>query len=957
MFGLVSVLIVASGPRFEDVTAAAGIPSAINAAISTEYGGPAAWVDWDGDGWTDLVVGDPAGPTRVFRNDAGTLPFIEITPPEIAAIDNVSAILPFTAAAGEGQPSPERAVLFVQTVRGVRGGEDDFDESIDARGFLHLFRLGADGALTRLPIARPVTRIEVASSGDLDGDGRMDLFLGSYICGAGSARAKTLFRLERYPLGFRLSDEDPILSGGCYPVPMLTDYHDDGRPVLLVTTDYGTLDAPTFVYSGQGQYEALPGIYGMGIATADMNDDGVLDYVMSSVGPDLTLLSDGVGADARPSRRIGALGRNTEWGEEGQRFKWGPAFADFDNDGTEELWVTAGLTGLVSGPPGIEGVGDVLFTSEPNARDALLKGGVDISDEAGLREVTAKRAVLLADFDKDGRQDGLVTGLDARFLYRNVTETEGNWIAFRFPDAPGARLSLEACGRTHLREWSGVQTVAVHESRVHFGVGACNEKVTLRVRWPWLLEKSYGPFDLGQEHEITSPGAIWVTPSQVTPGATYVVHSTLAGAVSVDGDVIVDGSVTRTAPATPGMVRLQVTWDGVRVALSPKLDVRVAPDVVLTDPWPLRVDFNGHVIATSHSMAALALEGGAMVDKGRLRPSLELMRLKVGEATSEVPAIANIRPDPTLQVEKTGNIARVRIAPLDGLGGASTGLGADEEANRGELSVVVDGESVQLFPDSEPWMAAEFAADAQELSLFIRAERVLSLKDPGRPAPEPDLSQSKIWITTPIVRADQQDIIVVVAMFRDSSGRLIQPDYTLLPTSPAAVLLDFEWRPIELGFGMSGHYVRMRTTDVVGTIPIQAGPIVVPVWSVPAEPAEVAETSTLERAGDHFVLIPRDRFGQRLGSGIATEPRFTYLGGGVYSLMSPASTLTLRVGDQLEGHFDGRTVTWSLVQSTPGAAGCSTYAAKGGEANVTAVLILWLSVWFLARSGRRRRSM
>ena len=61
------------GGRFENVTAAYGLPErapAVGSSAGATLGPPvaaAAWIDIDGDGWDDLILGD-----RVFRNDGGT---------------------------------------------------------------------------------------------------------------------------------------------------------------------------------------------------------------------------------------------------------------------------------------------------------------------------------------------------------------------------------------------------------------------------------------------------------------------------------------------------------------------------------------------------------------------------------------------------------------------------------------------------------------------------------------------------------------------------------------------------------------------------------------------------------------------------------------------------------------------------------------------------------------------
>jgi hypothetical protein len=630
-----------SVPRFEDVTAAAGLPAAVGQGAGTDYGSPAAWFDWDQDGWPDLVLGDRSGPTRLFLNDAGALPFIEESPPELTRLTGATSLLPFELAPGFGTDERRPALLVVHR---DGTGSGHYANAPGNVGALTVLAFHGDGAVTTVPIARPATWLDVATAGDLDGDGHDDLFLGSYVCGNGAAPAKTIFRLERDGLGFRLSGDDPVLSLGCYPVPMMTDFRGDGRPVLMVTTDYGTLDTESFVYSGEQRFESLPGLYGMGIGVSDTNGDGLLDYLLTSIGPDLTLTSvEGTGG-LPPARTLGLAGRNTEWGVDGVRFKWGPAYFDADNDGDEELWITAGLSGLLGSGLSTSAFDDGIINPEPNARDAFIDGGIDVGEEAGLCEVTGKRAVVLADFDRDGRLDALVTGLDARFLYRNVSDG-GHWLQLRIPRRVGARYTVTGCGRSWVREWSGMQTVAAHEPAIQVGLGDCAGPVDVSVRWPWLAERALGAFEVDRVHELADPGAVWLDPATVTPGSTVEVRTTLPGDVTVAGVAILDGRGSLIAPSAAGAIRLPVTWDGREVALAPELIVTEPVADVLVDPWPVRLGVEARVLASSGTVVTAVTDVqkiGAAADFTSFIPTGPAVTLAVDGELTAVPSVEAI---------------------------------------------------------------------------------------------------------------------------------------------------------------------------------------------------------------------------------------------------------------------------------------------------------------------------
>ncbi|MBT9558426.1 MAG: hypothetical protein IV100_20495 [Myxococcales bacterium] len=931
-----------SGPRFEDVTAAAGLPTTVGQGVTSDYGSPAAWFDWDQDGWPDLVLGDRAGPTRLFRNESGNLPFSEESPQVLSALGGATCLLPFELSPGFAVDAPRPGLLVVHH---DSSGDGHYGNAPGEVGALTVLAFGSDGTVDTIPIARPGTWLDAATAGDLDGDGHEDLVLGSYVCGGGAAHYRTLFRLERDALGFRLSGDDPILSPGCYPVPMMTDFHGDGRPVLMVATDYGTLEAQSFVYSGHQRYEPLPGVYGMGIGVSDTNGDGFLDYVLTSIGPDLRLTSRRPRIDGPPSHELGLIGRNTEWGVDGVRFKWGPAYLDADNDGQEELWITSGLSGLPGPGKGGNGDSTAVFNPEPNARDTLLQEGRDVGEDAGLHEVTGKRAVVLADFDRDGRMDALLTGLDSRFLYRNVSES-GHWLQLHVPSRVGARYVVTGCGRTWTREWSGMQTVAAHDRVIHVGLGDCAGPVDVTVRWPWLAERALGAFDVDRIHEVGDPGTVWLEPATVTPGATVELRSTLPGRVTVAGVDLENGRGTFVAPNKAGITRLPVIWDGAVVALAPRLTVKEDLADVLVDPWPVRRGIEARVLASTDGVVTAGSNVSAL-DPGpslrRLVPTGPRVTLRVGGAAVSVPSVDAISQESFAQYETVGFDVRVRVALVDDLGSATPTMAAEEGGT--SVVAVVGSTSTPLTRDAFPFYSAYVPSRGETITVMVGGEEIASLGDPSAAGPL-DLEESRLWVTTPIVRADGQDVVEAILLLRDSAARQLTPDATWTLTVPGGSAIDPAWTRIDLGQGASGWYSRARIGTEAGLLAVTAGPLSATVLALPPDPAEVTQMTTLERDGENWVLVPRDRFGQRLGSGIATDPPFTYVRWGVYTRPVESDGLTLRVGDAFTGVHDGTAVTWTTTAAASGPVGsCNGAPGRGTRGAGVLLLLLMIVGW------------
>jgi hypothetical protein len=83
---------------------------------------------------------------------------------------------------------------------------------------------------------------------------------------------------------------------------------------------------------------------GMGVATADYDRDGLLDIVKTNFIDDYPNLYCNLGrAGFRDSTLVAGLGVNPQY------VLWSPVFADFDNDGWPDLFLSAGHF-FTSGP-------------------------------------------------------------------------------------------------------------------------------------------------------------------------------------------------------------------------------------------------------------------------------------------------------------------------------------------------------------------------------------------------------------------------------------------------------------------------------------------------------------------------------------------------------------------------------------------------------------------------------
>ncbi len=821
--GLAASVAHAADVRFEEVAGDSGLPTVRSPPLTTNYHAAAAWLDWDRDGFPDLLLGDAPGPARLFLNRGDGTGFDEAAHPALEALQSVVA---FDHLRDRGR---EALVAVTANLR----RED-------------LVVLVRDGDWQVVPVARPCQTLSVVSHGDLDADGEPELYVTHDVCGLGAAPLATLQRLVRRTEGYALGGPDfdggggDLLSRagsilGCWPLAFVTDPEGDGIPALFVGNDFASLDRPAVALdAGSDRSTPIPAAYTMGFIPTERDGDGVLDYAITSLRTDLLWRSGAV----EP------LAGDAEWGEDGPRFKWGGAALDADNDGDEELWLTAGFLPAPFAVP------------DSNSRDVLLVDGADEALSAGVDLPTASRTIALAEWDRDGRVDALVGGLEAWTLFRNTSRAAGHWVAFDVDDVPGTRITVRGCGKTWVREWSSGQVGAVHERAVHVGLGECGE-ATADVQFPWWPARSLGALEVDRRHRLQAP-RVWLEPSRVAPGGTVTVRSTEAG-VTVMG---APADATFTAPDAAGVHRLEARLDGATLPVRPRLRVDAEAEEPLIAPWPVRV---GDVLRVT--------VGGETVDG----PTATGAVLEVaGRDVTPTPLIDAGRC--VVEVETFDAGHRVRALLVDALSTSP----ADEVKVGAEALAHVGGKTVRvpLEMDVPGWFAGLIPREATRVSVEFKGQAVGEV-DLTQPIGPLDPSRSRLWIVQPNVRADGQDPVEVVAWLTDARGRVVEPTAALLPTGDGLVLVDGVWRPV-FDFGRRAWSTRL-TGARPGLVQLRLGPLRQSVRLLPASRPPVEPSLTrLVKTGDYWTLVPRDAFGQRVGSGVHTEPPFAYVGNGEY---------------------------------------------------------------------------
>lgn len=259
----------------------------------SQLGPGQTWGDIDGDGDLDLLIGGASGqPARMFRNDTGKgSGEILLEPVEIPAFEHDEDFedmgLAFFDADGDGDVDLYISSGSVEVKRG--------DDLLLDR----LYFNDGKGDFSRAPsIALPDARESngVVAPADFDRDGDIDLFVGARSIPADFPAAPTSSLLINSSGTFAATTEGlspTLLTGGMVTSALWTDVDNDSWLDLIVTTEWGPIRLFKNTEGILADVSESHGLIGQGIAShgwwngiagADIDNDGDMDYVATNIG-------------------------------------------------------------------------------------------------------------------------------------------------------------------------------------------------------------------------------------------------------------------------------------------------------------------------------------------------------------------------------------------------------------------------------------------------------------------------------------------------------------------------------------------------------------------------------------------------------------------------------------------------------------------------------------------------
>lgn len=485
--------------------------------IVETMGSGCAFFDFDGDGWIDIFLVNAGQDFRAARQRSESRLYRNLGDGRFADV---------TAASG---------IIVESYAMGCAVGDFDGDgrEDLFVSGFGrdYLFRNEGKGRFTDYTARAGITPgPDHWSTGcsflDVNRDGALDLYVASYIvydpelplCPAGgvmSGCTPNQYRTQASRLYIndgkgRFRESAAALGAADVAGASLgvttCDFDNDGWTDILVAND-GTPNALLHnrkgrfvdVGSASGVAYAESGNMraGMGTAVADYDLDGRFDLLLTNFQHEPNSLYRNKGSMAFEETTFSAGVGPVSM----MRLGFGVAFADFDGDGSPDLYVGNGHV--------FDNVEKFDDTSSFEQLDQLLltnAGRFVESPNLLSTSPSVSRGLAVGDFNNDGAPDVLINNLDRPVrLLENRRAPGAPWLGLMLRPARGSaigsRVELRAHGAMQVREVaSGGSYLSQHDSRPLFALkpGSTAEDVRILIRWPDGSSQDVRPEALNQ---------------------------------------------------------------------------------------------------------------------------------------------------------------------------------------------------------------------------------------------------------------------------------------------------------------------------------------------------------------------------------------------------------------------------------------------------------------------------
>ena len=479
-------------PNFEEVSKSSGVTSVYSGDYFYMVGGGAATFDCNADGAPDLFTAGGKGKASFFRNTSrrgGAITFRKQK--SGLEFDKVTGAYPIDV---DADGNPDLVVLRVGENKVMRGlGNCKFEVANKRWNF-------DGGDAWSVSFAATFER----------GASWPTLAIGNYINPKeelspwGSCTDNWLHRarIDQKKPPFAFTKPIALTPSYCALSMLFTDWNRSGTPSLRISNDREYYeggeeqmwklvpDQAPALYTDKDGWKRLR-IWGMGIASHDINGDTYPDYYLTSMGDNKLQFLKEVAATGRPKPDY----KDTAWpsgvtahrpfvGEDLRNSTaWHAQFEDVNNDAVSDLFVAKGNVAEMPD----------FAAKDPNN---LLLGQsdgkfIEVADKAGVASTETSRGGMVVDFNLDGLMDLVVVnrGSTAQ-VWRNTSKTAGRWLQVKLEqqganrDGIGAWIEVKRGDKITRREiTSGGGHASGHLGWWHFGLDQA-DRAEIRVLWP-----------------------------------------------------------------------------------------------------------------------------------------------------------------------------------------------------------------------------------------------------------------------------------------------------------------------------------------------------------------------------------------------------------------------------------------------------------------------------------------
>lgn len=525
--------------QFAEIAKAAGIRADMRCGgpekrwITEANGSGAAWLDYDNDGFMDLLIVNGSSMDQLRKTLAGEAP---------KAIKG-GVFLFKNLGNARFEDVTEKAGLS-NGYWGTGANAADYNNDgytdilITTIGRDLLYRNNGNGTFSEVSKASGLSQNIAwhtgSAFGDFDGDGFLDLYITGYV-DIHSLSLKDPAPVCEYlgmpvfcgPIG--LKGEHGVLyhnnGNGTFTdvtqkaglgdvntahgfTPVFDDFNQDGKIDLFVAND----SDPNFLFLNQGngtfkESSVERGVgfnvdgraqSNMGVAVGDYDNQGRLDILTTAFFEDYFPLfrQSKPGSFDEVSSAVGLATVTMPY------LGWACGFTDFYNDGQKELWTANGHV-----------YPQAKRYFEPFTVFRQHRGKFTLDYSFPAIPNNSYRGGATADFDNDGRMDVVALPIAGQpVLLSNRTSNQNAWVGLKLTgtrsnrDAIGAGVHIEACGSKQFETVrNGGSYISRNDPRVHFGLGSCGKVDRLAITWPRGAEQVLQDVPLNRYTIIEEP--------------------------------------------------------------------------------------------------------------------------------------------------------------------------------------------------------------------------------------------------------------------------------------------------------------------------------------------------------------------------------------------------------------------------------------------------------------------